>query len=193
MFSLLSTGINILIAEDTYSRIRTLIGMISNTHGNIVYIDLDTVFTAYVRSSLIDLNSINTKLDIYFVSKGRLESMLAYVCSLDSPRLVVFDSIHGFYHLYDHYGNRVMMRRLNQLLTFYISLLLDMSSRHECPLLITSIRRRGLRIKINADRYLLNRSSVILYASSNDGVLNVDIIKHPREEMNGASISIDNN
>ncbi|MEM0030141.1 MAG: hypothetical protein QW572_02495 [Candidatus Nitrosocaldus sp.] len=192
LFNLLDgNGINLLLAEDALARICFLSSLVRSVErgggGRMVYIDLDTVLTAYVMHGIM-MNkdaSMKMEMDIFIPDKGRFEDLLANVCSIldDDVRLVVLDSIHGFYHLYEG----VKIASLNQLLISYISLLTMHTERYAIPFLLTSIRKRRVveeqstdKKKAYSTRYLWSKSSVILSAKylRKDSTLLVDVIKH---------------
>ncbi|MEM4611373.1 MAG: hypothetical protein QXS95_01340 [Candidatus Nitrosocaldus sp.] len=195
-FNLLDgNGINLLLAEDTLARICFLSSLIRSVEGGrVLYIDLDTVLTAYVMHGIM-MNkdaSMKMEMDIFIPDKGRFEDLLANVCSIldDDVRLVVLDSIHGFYHLYEG----VKIASLNQLLISYISLLTMHTERYAIPFLLTSIRKRRVVEEQSTDkkkaysiRYLWSKSSVILSAKylRKNSTLLVDVIKH---RINGYSM-----
>lgn len=186
LFNLLdSDGTNLLVAEDAIARICFLSNLVGSVeHGRIVYIDLDTVFTAYAMHGIMMEKGRGVKMDIFIPDRGRFEDLLAGACSsIDADaRLVVLDSIHGFYHLYD--GVKIFL--LNQLLTSYISLLAMHAERYSIPLLVTSVRKRMMIVeepntgKAYSSRYLWSKSSAVLSARymHRDYRLLVRVVKH---------------
>ena len=194
MIEMLSVeGINLLIAEDPYAKILFISNIIrSMKDSRVIYLDLDTLFTAYIRNNIIKLS--NNKVDILFASNKGLEDMIADAYTIadydTNLKLIVFDSLHGFYHIYSGKGKRYITR-LNQLLIFYISLLLNLSKEKGCPLLVTNVKKRldDKEPKTNINRYLLSRSSVMLYVKA-DNILSVNILRHILSEFNGKNIVI---
>ncbi|MEM0496162.1 MAG: hypothetical protein QW178_03990, partial [Candidatus Nitrosocaldus sp.] len=80
-FNLLDgNGINLLLAEDTLARICFLSSLIRSVEGGrVLYIDLDTVLTAYVMHGIM-MNkdaSMKMEMDIFIPDKGRFEDLLA--------------------------------------------------------------------------------------------------------------------
>jgi len=194
MIEMLSVeGINLLIAEDPYAKILFISNIIRGMKDSrVIYLDLDTLFTAYIRNDIIKLS--NNKVDILLASNKGLEDMIAYAYAIAeyyaNLKLIVFDSIHGFYHIYAGKGKR-FITRINQLLIFYISLLLNLSKEKGCPLLVTNVKKRldDKEPKTNINRYLLSRSSVMLYVKA-DNILSVNILRHIISEFNGKNIVI---
>ncbi len=194
MIEMLSVeGINLLIAEDPYAKILFISNIIrSMKDSRVIYLDLDTLFTAYIRNDIIRLS--NNKVDILLASNKGLEDMIAYAYAIAdygaNLKLIVFDSIHGFYHIYAGKGKR-FITRINQLLIFYISLLLNLSKAKGCPLLVTNVKKRidDKEPKTNINRYLLSRSSVMLYVKA-DNILSVNVLRHIISEFNGKNIVI---
>ncbi len=183
MEMLLSRGINMLVAEDPYARISFISALINSMKGSkIIYIDFDTVFTAYLRSNIIELGNDN-KVEVFLACKEGLEDMLIGISLLaDKADLMVFDSLHGFYHAYKD----TPVLRLNQLLTFHISFLINMKG---CPLLVTSVKKK-IEPKTNAGRYLWGKSSAIFYARLAYNTLIINIIKHDISSFNGKEMII---
>lgn len=196
MIDLLDEGINLLIADDALSRIYSLSAIVGSVEdGRVIYMDLDTVFTAYIMHGII--KSKGMRIDIFIPDRGRFEDLLAGICSsiADDTRLVVLDSIHGFYHLYQ--GVRVLM--LNHLLTSYISMLAMHVERYSVPLLVTSIRKTKIAgeqvdpgTKAYSSRYLWSRSSTVLSArySSRDNRLVVQVMKHLIDTLRNAVLDL---
>ncbi len=176
-------GINLLVAEDAMARICFLSSLVRSVKEGrrVVYIDLDTVLTAYIIHGIIDSKSV--KMDIFIPDRGRVEELFADACSSidDSTRLVVLDSIHGFYHLYD--GVKVVS--LNQLLISYILLLAMHAEKYTIPFLVTSVKKRMVDDQVKdkkgySARYLWSKSSTILSAKyvRRDYQLLVRVVKH---------------
>jgi hypothetical protein len=194
MIEMLSVeGINLLIAEDPYAKTLFISNIIrSMKDSRVIYLDLDTLFTAYIRNNIIKLSN---KVDILFASNKGLEDMIAdayAIADYDANlKLIVFDSLHGFYHIYAGKGKR-FITRLNQLLIFYISLLLNLSKEKGCPLLVTNVKKRldDKEPKTNINRYLLSRSSAMLYVKVVDNILSVSVLRHILSEFNGKNIVI---
>ncbi len=190
-------GINMIIAEDPYAKICFISNLIRGIkNSRVLYFDLDTLFTAYIKNNIIKLNNNNNnKVDIFFADKEGLEDMIVDACSIaghTNLKLIIFDSLHGFYHIYAYKGNR-FITKLNQLLIFYISLLLNLSKEKGCPLLVTNVKRLdGKEPKTNLNRYLWAKSSVMLYVRVADyyNTLTVSIIRHTQRELNGKNMVI---
>lgn len=172
-----------LVAEDPYARVSFISALINSMKGSkIIYIDFDTVFTAYLRSNIIELGNDN-KVEVFLACKEGLEDMLVDVSLLaDKADLMVFDSLHGFYHAYKDKP----VSRLNQLLTFHISFLISVKG---CPLLVTNVRKK-IEPKTNAGRYLWGKSSAIFYARLAYNTLIINIIKHDISSFSGKEMII---
>ena len=93
----------------------------------VIYIDLDTTFTAYFNAGFMHTNSI---IDIYLPSEGRLAAMTKDVLeSMGDSSLVIFDSVNSFYNLFPI---RQRMGSLNHLLSVLIMLACPAWSRCKC-------------------------------------------------------------
>jgi len=66
-----------------------------------------------------------------------------------------------------------------------------LSKEKGCPLLVTNVKKRldDKEPKTNINRYLLSRSSVMLYVKA-DNILSVNILRHIISEFNGKNIVI---
>ncbi len=176
-----SPGINSLLYNDAFAKICFTCGVVSEAlkHGRVVYLDLDTVFTSYVRNKIYQLEAGSGMLDIFVPGAAEFESVLPDVCSkLDSDVLVVVDSLNSFYHLYDG----IRTGPLNRLLAAYMSLLLSQSRRTGSKLLVTSMMRhkkeREWILAPSSRRLLESKSSVVLSAEIVAGNLLIGIVKH---------------
>lgn len=175
-----SKGMNALLYNEPFSKSCFTCSVVSEflKYNRVVYIDLDTVFTSYVRNGIFDVDSGD--LEIFLPSQNEFESILSDICShLDaSTGLVVVDSLNSFYHLYD----KIRVGSLNRLLGAYISLLLNHTRRIGSRLLVTSMIRHKKAaewiLAPSSKRLIEAKSSVILDAElAKDGLV-VSMIKH---------------
>jgi len=163
-----------------------------------VYIDLDTVFTAYVKAGLIPPLTIKKMepsiytsdiLRIYIPDEMIELSILDSIKYIDEASIVIFDSITSFYSLFynelesDTSVTREM-GRINQLLLILLMLLLKNTSFSKIPLLLTSMiryKRKGGWIGTpTGNRFLRSRSSVNLYVEmENERDLSINVLSHP--------------
>jgi len=163
-----------------------------------VYIDLDTVFTAYVKAGLIPPLTIKKMepsiytsdiLRIYIPDEMIELSILDSIKYIDEASIVIFDSITSFYSLFynelesDTSVTREM-GRINQLLLILLMLLLKNTSFSKIPLLLTSMiryKRKGEWIGTpTGNRFLKSRSSVNLYVEmENERDLSINVLSHP--------------
>lgn len=156
-------------------------------HGKVIYIDLDTVFTSYVRNGIFpspsDDNIVgeDNKLLLYMPAANQLEDMLAEVSSgiNQETRLIVIDSLNSFYTLYDDGANVASM---NHLLVSYVSLLLHQCKMFRASLLLTSMIRHKKTtewiLAPSSSRLIEARSSVILRADLVQESLALSLVKH---------------
>jgi hypothetical protein len=125
----------------------------------VIYIDLDTTFTAYFNAGFMHTNSI---IDIYLPSEGRLAAMTKDVLeSMDDSSLVIFDSVNSFYNLFPI---RQRMGSLNHLLSVLIMLLVRRGVDVNVPVLATSMlryRKEGGWVQSPASRRLLQHKSAV--------------------------------
>ncbi len=175
-----NAGINAVLYNDAFAKVCFTCSVVSEflRERRVVYIDLDTVFTSYVRNNVFIAE--RGDLEIFLPAQGELEPMLSDICShLDAATgIVVVDSLNSFYHLYD--GIRV--GPLNRLLSTYVSLLLNHTRRIGCTLVVTSmIRHKKLlewKMAPSSKRLIEAKSSVILEVGLGQDGLLVNVVKH---------------
>jgi hypothetical protein len=176
-------GLNSLLFTEPFSKLCFTGSTVSEflNGGDVIYIDLDTAFTSYVRNGVFTFSDDNELL-IYLPAANEFEEMLVDICAKinSDVALVVIDSLNSFYHLYD----RIKIGSLNHLLSSYVSLLLNHSNRFDSRLLVTSmIRHRKTTEWVLAPaskRLIESKSSVILDADLLDGNLSISLLKHQR-------------
>ena len=157
--------------------------------GNVIYIDLDTTFTSYVRNGVFNFSEVNDLL-IYTPSANEFEELLSDICSRinSDVALVIIDSLNSFYHLYDG----VKGGSLNHLLSSYVSLLLDHTSRLGSRLLITSmIRQRKTTEWIlvpSNRRFIETKGGVILMVDLLEGALEINLLKHRKLKISSTKM-----
>lgn len=190
-----SGGMNSLLYSDGFGKIcftSSVVWGFLGGRGRTVYLDLDTVFTSYLRNGIVELGADRRsgELEIFLPAEDEFESMLADVCSSLDARggdgekeegaggLVVVDSLNSFYHLYEG----IKIGSLNHLLSVYISLLLNHTRRAGSTLLVTSMMRykkHGEWILAPSSRRLIKaKSSVLLGAELVESNLVISLLKH---------------
>ena len=185
-------GLNSLLYNEPFSKICFTCSVVSGflQNGKVVYLDLDTLFTAYVRNGIFYADSGH--LEIFLPSENEFERMLSDICSLLNPdvKLVVVDSLNSFYHLYD----RMKIGSLNRLLSSYVSLLLNHTKRLGCKLLVTSMIRHKKAsewiLAPSSKRLIEAKSSVILSAELVKGSLFINLLKHQPLKMDSKKLVI---
>src|ERR671932_1081190 len=110
---ILSTrGLNTLMFKDPYAKL-CYTSLLASQFDNVIYVDLDTVFTAYFMAGLIVATN---HLDIYLPSEDKFTFMIKEViASMQSSSVVIFDSVNSFYNMFRMQGMRI--RNLNHLLS----------------------------------------------------------------------------
>jgi hypothetical protein len=205
-------GLNALIFNDPYAKLcftsmlvsRCCLGGIHQESCNIfrkkvIYVDLDTTFSAYLRARLILKQSIMTEIGnpredihksikIYLPTEGNFESILNEVMdSMSESCLVIFDSVNSFYNLYykkisieSGFG----LSDVNHLLSVFLMLLVKQGVTLQIPILATSMIRYKKSYdwvqSPSSNRLLRLKSAVKLYVEMiNENDLSVHIISHP--------------
>jgi hypothetical protein len=182
-------GLNTLIFNDPYAKL-CFTSMLASKYQKIIYIDLDTAFTAYVSAGLLlkNMNNANNTIKIYLPSEGQFESlMMDIIDSMPSSSIVIFDSVNSFYNMYYkkidiHSGHGIS--NLNHLLSIFLMLLLKYGKILNIPILVTSMIRykKGNKwVQSPASKRLLQKKSIVKLNVSiiNERDLFVQIITHP--------------
>jgi hypothetical protein len=169
-------GLNTLMFTDPYAKLCYTVHLASK-FDRIIYIDLDTTFTAYFNAGFVHTNSI---VDIYLPSEGRLAAMTKDVLeSMGDSSLVIFDSVNSFYNLFPI---RQRMGSLNHLLSVLIMLLVRRGLDANVPVLATSMlryRKDGGWVQSPASRRLLQRKSAVkLSVELHESDLELKIVQH---------------
>ena len=156
---ILSTGgLNTLMFTDPYAKLCYTAHLVSQ-FDRVIYIDLDTTFTAYFNAGLVHTKN---SIDIYLPSEGRLAVMTRDVLeSIGNSSLVIFDSVNSFYNLFPI---RERVGGLNHLLSVLIMLLVRRGVDVNVPVLVTSMlryRKDGGWVQSPASRRLLQHKSVV--------------------------------
>ncbi|MEM2760570.1 MAG: hypothetical protein QXU32_10020 [Nitrososphaerales archaeon] len=181
-FLLDEKGLNSLVFTEPFSKTCFTCSTVSSflSGSNVIYIDLDTVFTAYVRNNIFTFPEDSGYLSIYMPRASEFEESLADICSaIDSnSKLVIVDSINSFYHLY----YKIRIGALNHLLSSYVLLLLNHCRRVGSRLLVTSMIRHKKTtewvLAPSSRRLLESKSSAVLAADLLYGNLAINILKH---------------
>ncbi|TLX66086.1 MAG: hypothetical protein E6L03_10085 [Thaumarchaeota archaeon] len=199
-----NSGFNTLIYDDPYAKICLITSIILEFQNNteyqkkIAYIDLDAAFTSYAKAGLIPFIEIE-KIDddiyqsqsgglkIYLPSKDILDFIVVdLIKSMEEYSLIIFDSINSFYNLfYDKIvpssNNSLKIGSLNQLLYFFLMLILKHTSYFNIPFLVTSMIRYKRKGVVTSNRLLNKKSSLNFYVKmKNINDLSVTILRHPK-------------
>jgi hypothetical protein len=169
-------GLNTLMFTDPYAKLCYTVHLASK-FDRIIYIDLDTTFTAYFNAGFVHTNSI---VDVYLPSEGRLAAMTKDVLeSMGDSSLVIFDSVNSFYNLFPI---RQRMGSLNHLLSVLIMLLVRRGLDANVPVLATSMlryRKDSGWVQSPASRRLLQRKSAVkLSVELHESDLELKIVQH---------------
>ena len=182
-------GLNTIIFNDPYAKL-CFTSMLASKYQKIIYIDLDTVFTAYVSAGLLlkNMNNADNTIKIYLPSEGRFEPlMMDIIDSMPGSSIVIFDSVNSFYNMYYkkidvHSGHGIS--NLNHLLSIFLMLLLKYGKILNIPILVTSMiryKKDNTWVQSPASKRLLQKKSVVKLNVSiiNEKDLSVQIITHP--------------
>jgi hypothetical protein len=185
-------GLNSLTYNDPYAKL-CFTSMISSwCQKKVIYIDLDTMFTAYAKADLILLlknkKYISKTINIYLPTEDRFESILKDVIEdMYDSSIVIFDSINNFYNMYykkiDIESGRGFSN-INHLLSIFLMLLLKHGTHLNVPILATSMIRYKKYtewIQSPTSKRLLHKKSIVKLnvEMMNEDDLSLEIISHP--------------
>ena len=152
------SGLNTLMFTDPYAKL-CYTAHLTSQFDRVIYIDLDTTFTAYFNAGFVHTNST---IDIYLPSEGRLAAITKDVLkSMGDSSIVIFDSVNSFYNLFPI---RQRMGSLNHLLSVLIMLLVRRGVDVNVPVLATSMLRYRKEcgwVQSPASRRLLQHKSAV--------------------------------
>ena len=184
-------GLNSLTYNDPYAKLCFNSMITSCCQKKVIYIDLDTMFSAYAKANLILLENtkyINKTINIYLPTEDRFESILKDVIEdMYDSSIVIFDSINNFYNMYykkiDVFSGRGL-NNINHLLSIFLMLLLKHGIYLNVPILATSmIRYKKYRewVKSPASKRFLHKKSIVKLNVEmiNEDDLSLEIIAHP--------------
>lgn len=202
-------GFNTLVYDDAYAKICLIASIISEFQNQdqrlnrkkILYLDLDAVFTAYVKAGLIPSmeirkvdNSIyqseSDALKIYLPSQDMLDVIIIDIIkSINECSLIIFDSVNSFYNLfYDRITNNpsniLKIGNLNQILYFILMLILKHTSEYDIPFLVTSMIRYKRKEVVTTNRLLNKKSTLNFYVKiMNINDLSVTVLSDVKENQ----------
>jgi hypothetical protein len=179
-------GLNTLLFYNPYAKLG-FTSMITSYFKKTTYLDLDTTYTAYIRSNLIKNYNLD---DIYLFTpcEGDLElSINKLISNISNSSLLIVDSLNSFYNLY---YKKIDIESLNGIsniqhtLSNFLMILLKLCRSLKIPILITSMiryRKKKEWVKTFTNKRLLqNKSNVILFIDiQNKNIFFLDIITHP--------------
>ncbi|MDQ5842278.1 MAG: hypothetical protein M3286_02200 [Thermoproteota archaeon] len=173
-------GLNTLMFTDPYAKL-CYTAHLTSEFDRVIYVDLDTTFTAYFNAGCLHTNSV----DIYLPSEGQLAVMAKDVLeSMGNSSLVIFDSVNSFYNLFPMWQR---MGTLNHLLSVLIMLLVRRGVDVNVPVLATSMLRyrkeRGWVQSPASRRLLQHKSAVKLSVDWHKSDLLLKIVHHESMEM----------
>jgi hypothetical protein len=173
-------GLNTLMFTDPYAKL-CYTAHLTSEFDRVIYVDLDTTFTAYFNAGCLHSNSV----DIYLPSEGQLAVMAKDVLeSMGNSSLVIFDSVNSFYNLFPMWQR---MGTLNHLLSVLIMLLVRRGADVNVPVLATSMLRyrkeRGWVQSPASRRLLQHKSAVKLSVDWHKSDLLLKIVHHESMEM----------
>ncbi len=189
------SALNVILSEDSFVK-TSFVGDIvepSLEEGSVIYIDLDTIFSAFLNLIIHSAKNLDNLL-IFRPEIGDVGKTMAYVCSLFSPyiKLVILDSITTLYYLLDSKAPSEVNRKIG----VYLSLLQSLANKLNIPIIITSLIR-AKRVK-QAESWLtsptggraLLKSKVVLKLSKVFEYIEINVIKHDNDAFVGKTFKV---
>ena len=185
-FLIEKSKLNILVSDDNFAKSyfnANVVYQVLKSGNSIAYLDVDTVFSAFLMNMMPDLPNAEN-LILFTPTSLNLEKTIVDICSLNVPylKLIVIDSLTTFYHLlapeYDPLS-------LNRKIGIYLNLLQRIAKNFNIPVIVTSmIRARKSKSGINhwsnspTESRLFPINDVILKLISKENYIEVSILKH---------------
>lgn len=197
---LLLGEINLLLCSAPYVKTAFLAGIVSQTlddGGSVFYIDLDTIFTVYLRHGVYEVPR-SENLSIFNPGVLEIDETIAKICSVNHHdlKLIVLDSVNTFYHQFDS-GSQ--FSGLNRYLSVCVSLLKDLSRRVGAAVAVSSLpvaRRAASQGRYSwvlshpGGRVLKLKSELMMSIDGAGRDLVVEVLKSPGTKQNGVKLRL---
>jgi len=188
-----ASELNIILSNDNFSKSYfnfIVISQILKKGCSVAYMDIDTVFSAFLPH--IDLSLPEAGNLILFTSNSsNLEKTIMQLCSIKLPYLglVVIDSLTILYHVLSKEYNPSI---LNRKIALYLSLLQNFANRQGIPVIVTSMTRSKIKSKKDqswflsptGDRFFSKLNNVLKLGNIRNNV-KINIIRHSNCYLKG--------
>jgi hypothetical protein len=183
-------GLNTLLFSDPYARLCFMTILLPH-YQKVIYVDLDTTFTAYVNAELIFKEKRNTPrtIKIYLPTEGTFESLLLDVMeSMSDSSIVVFDSVNSFYNMYFKrmdINSGSGISNLNHLFSIFIMLIIKHATFLKIPVLVTNMfryKKKGNQWTLSfTSKRILEKKSIVKFIVEmiNEDEISINIMRHP--------------
>ena len=194
LLNLLPKGLLIWItAPDTFSN-SALLSQLSSAvlggGGSVAYIDLDTTFSGYLSSGIMNVKR-SEGLTVLRPQANNLREVMVDVLSSehDNYELIILDSLTALYHLC---SNGRELRKTPILMGSYIALFKSMNMRQNSRLIVTSLlssrrapeQEGGKWIDAPTGKRIMTKiSDVTLEITSDISEIEVKVASHPKPEQ----------
>lgn len=197
---LLLGEINLLLCSAPYAKTVFLAGIVSQTlndGGSVFYIDLDSIFTVYLRHGVYEMPR-SENLSLFNPNVLEIDETIAKICSVNHSdlNLIVLDSVNTFYHQFDRESP---FSGLNRYLSVCLSLLKDLSRRVGAAVVVCSLpvaRREASQGRYSwvlshpGGRVLKFKSELMMNIDGAGRDLVVDVLKSPGKKGNGVKLRL---
>ncbi|MGQ9469432.1 MAG: hypothetical protein ACUVTD_06365 [Nitrososphaerales archaeon] len=189
------SALNVILSEDNFIKTLFIANAVDSAlkEGSVVYIDFDTIFSAFLNSFIHDNKNLDNLL-ILRPDGEDVEKTMAYACSLSSSyiKLVILDSITTLYYLLDSKAPSDVNRKIS----VYLSLLQSLAKRFNMPIIVTSMIR-AKKVK-QAEPWLtsptggraLLKSKIVLKLNKIFDHIEINVIKHENDAFIGKTFKL---
>jgi len=189
------SALNVILSEDNFIKTFFIGNIVDNSlrEGSVVYIDFDTIFSAFLNLIIHDTKDLDNLL-ILRPDGEDVEKTMAYACSFLSKyiKLIILDSITTLYYLLDSKAPSDVNRKIG----VYLSLFQSMAKRFDIPIIVTSMIR-AKKVK-QAELWLtsptggraLLKSKIVLNLNKILDYIEINVIKHENNAFIGKTFKL---
>jgi hypothetical protein len=188
-----ASELNIILSDDNFSKSYfnlIVISQILKKGCSVAYMDIDTVFSAFLPHMNLSLPDAGN-LILFTSDSSNLEKTILQLCSVKLPYLglVVIDSLTILYHVLSKEYNPSI---LNRKIAVYLSLLQNFANRQGIPVIVTSMTRSKIKSKKDqswflsptGDRFFSKLNNVLKLSNIRNNI-KINIIRHSNSHLIG--------
>jgi hypothetical protein len=189
------SALNVILSEDNFIKTFFVGNVVNNSlkEGSVVYIDFDTILSAFLNLIIHDTKNLDNLL-ILRPNSEDVGKIMAHACSFFSPyiKLIILDSITTLYYLLDSKAPSDVNRKIG----VYLGLFQSLAERFDIPIIVTSMIR-AKRVK-KAELWLtsptggraLLKARIVLKLNKISDHIEINIIKHENKAFINKSFKL---